>query len=103
MAINFSGDCVNELYLDAFNTLQEKGISVVGRNGLTKELLHICFTLSNPKNRWTTVRKPAISLAFAFAEIIMLINGSDDARLINRFNSKLPEYQGDYEYLELTN
>ena len=68
-----------------------------GRNGQTKELTHVCMSISNPTQRWVERRKPTISPAFAIAELVMIMNGSDEAFLLNAWNPALPKYQGKYD------
>lgn len=71
--------------------------NVSGRNGNTTEILHVSFSLENPRQRWVTTRTPIISPAFSFAELITIMKGCDDANVINAWNSALPRYQGDYK------
>ena len=77
--------------------LETFGENVFGRNGQTKELTHVCMSISDPTQRWVERRKPAISPAFAIAELVMIMNGSDEAALLNAWNPALPKYQGKYD------
>ena len=82
MSIVVNGKTANIVYDKLYKTLMEKGELVNSRNGLTKELTHVVTIIKNPKERWVTWRQPSISPAFAIAELVMLINGSDDADII---------------------
>ena len=68
-----------------------------GRGGPTKELLHVGFSIANPRERWIVSREPALNPAFAIAEVIWIINGRNDARFLNYFNRSLPKYAGNTE------
>lgn len=98
MSIVVNGKTANIVYDKLYKTLMEKGELVNSRNGLTKELTHVVTIIKNPKERWVTWRQPSISPAFAIAELVMLINGSDDADIINSWNRSLKKYQGKYSH-----
>ncbi len=66
----------------------------VGRGGSTYELLHVMFTLSDPRQRWIVNRHPPINIAFAIAEIIWIMRGRNDAAFLNFWNSQLPKFAG---------
>lgn len=90
------GKTANEVYCDIFQKLEMFGQTVSGRNGQTKELTHVCMTIADSTQRWIQCRKPVLSPAFAIAELVMLMNGNDDAKLLNIWNPALPKYQGKY-------
>lgn len=54
------------------------------------------MTIADPTQRWIQCRKPVLSPAFAIAELVMLMNGNDEAKLLNIWNPALPKYQGKY-------
>ena len=58
--------------------------------------MHVCLNIQDPTQRWVERRYPAINPAFAAAELIVLLNGSDDARILNAWNPALQKYQGNY-------
>lgn len=68
------------------------------RGGLTREYLHCCLHLENPQQRWVLSRQPAINPAFAIAEVIWILQGSNDATFINFWNPKLPKFSGNQKY-----
>lgn len=92
------GKNADEVYCKAFKNLEKYGCDVDGRNGKTKELTHVCLKISDATQRWVERRKPVISPAFAIAELVMIMNGNNEASLINAWNPALSKYQGKYEY-----
>ena len=98
MSLFVSGIGINEVYLKLdqhFNDEAED--EVASRAGDTREILHTMLTLSDPRDRWITVRVPSISLAYSFAELIYVMVGSNCAEDINPWNPTLPSYQGNYK------
>lgn len=91
------GRTADEVYCNIYQKLEMYGEIAFGRNGQTKELTHVCMSISNPTQRWVERRKPTISPAFAIAELVMIMNGSDEAFLLNAWNPALPKYQGKYD------
>ena len=70
------GRTADEVYCNIYQKLEMYGEIAFGRNGQTKELTHVCMSISNPTQRWVERRKPTISPAFAIAELVMIMNGS---------------------------
>lgn len=68
--------------------------SQTGRGGITQELLHVMFTIHDPRQRWIVSRHPAMNPAFAVAEVVWLLNGRNDAAFVNHWNPRLPQYGG---------
>ena len=64
------------------------------RLGESKELLHATVYLSDPRQRWVSARKPAISPAFAIAELFWICGGHSDSAFINYWNPSLPKFAG---------
>ena len=91
------GRTADEVYCDIYQKLETFGKNVFGRNGQTKELTHVCMSIADPTQRWVERRKPAVSPAFAIAELVMIMNGNDEAALLNAWNPALPKYQGKYD------
>ena len=79
-------ETADKVYCEIYRKLDIFGHVVFGRNGETKELTHVCMSIDNPLQRWVVSRKPMISPAFAIAELIMIMNGSDEAELLNVWN-----------------
>ncbi len=98
MGIYFSGNNANEIYSHIYGEIIDESTTIVdSRNGLTKEKLHVSFSINEPRQRWISCRMPTISPALAFAELITIINGCDEADVINKWNPVLPKYQGNYK------
>jgi thymidylate synthase len=95
-----SGNSANEVWIDAARLLQDDNITADqgSRVGETKELLHVGFSIADPRQRWVFARTPGINPAFALAEIVWILNGSNDASFINHWNPILPNYAGKDDY-----
>jgi thymidylate synthase len=92
----FESNTASSLWLAAASEFCEGRDSQeqTGRGGNTKEMLHAMFILSDPRQRWTITRNPALNPAFAIAEIIWILSGRNDAAFLNYWNSQLPKYAG---------
>ena len=64
------------------------------RAGETLESLHVAFELTDPRQRWVVSRHPVINPAFATAEVIWILAGSNDAATLNYWNRQLPKFAG---------
>ena len=62
--------------------LNEKNL-LDGRNGEYREILHTFITIKDPRQKWVYNRVPAISIAYALAEIVWILNGDNAAKIIN--------------------
>ncbi len=92
-AIN--GETANDVWEKALKELKkETAFHVESRSGITSELLHTLLSISNPRERWVSIRVPQLSIAFALAEIVWIINGSNDAKIINYWNPSLKQFAG---------
>lgn len=69
-------------------------ITQKSRLGLTRELLHVNFTINNPRERWVLSRTPAINPAFAIAEVFWILYGSNETKFLNFWNPILPKFIG---------
>jgi thymidylate synthase len=73
----------------------DEGVSVqTSRNGTTHEILHAAISVSDPRQRWTVSRNPAMNIAFALAEVVWIIAGRNDSAFLNYYNTGLPKYCG---------
>ena len=90
----FSGKSANDVWLKSMNALLQTDAFIDGRICETKEILHSIFSLQNPKERFITSRYPPISIAFALAEVIWILSGSNESKILNFWNPKLPEFSG---------
>ncbi len=64
------------------------------RAGMTRELLHVNFQISKPRERWVLSREPGINPAFAIAEVFWILAGRNDSQFINYWNPELPRFAG---------
>ncbi|MHB8076577.1 thymidylate synthase [Desulfosporosinus fructosivorans] len=98
MLYTFNGNNANEVWTNATEVLLNcKQTSIESRIGKTKEILHVAFSISDPRERWVTQRVPPISIAFALAELIWILVGKDESDVINFWNPILPRYSGKLE------
>lgn len=92
----FEGTTANEVWQTAFRVLKEspRARLQASRGGPTRELLHAAFSISDPRQRWIISRYPPLNPAFALAEVVWILNGSNDATFLNNWNTQLPQYAG---------
>jgi thymidylate synthase len=97
----FSGKSADLVWKNAFNALlnNDASKSTDSRIGPTKELLHVGFSISDPRQRWIFARQPAMNLAFALAEVIWLVNGRNDIKFLSYWNRDLFRFTGNDEAL----
>ena len=95
MSNAFEGPDANSVWkMVAHKLINGDGVSQMTRLGESKELMHANFQISDPKQRWITARTPAISPAFAIAEVFWILNGENDANFMNFWNPELPKFAG---------
>jgi thymidylate synthase len=93
----FEAQTADEAWLRAAEPFCEGGgVSVQpSRAGDTSELLHACFVVHDPRQRWILSRRPALNPAFAIAEVVWILAGRNDAAFPNHWNPVLPRYAGE--------
>ena len=95
MFYSFTGRTTNEAWSEATKELlKNQENSIASRSGDTIELLHTLIHVEDPTQRWVTQRVPPISIGFALAELIWILAGSNDAKIINYWNPVLPIFSG---------
>ena len=96
MIHNFEADTADAAWLCAANSFSSTGLPrrQPGRTGPTYELLRACFTVRRPRERWVLSRRPPLNPAFAVAEVVWIVRGRNDARLLNHWNPELPKFAG---------
>lgn len=94
--LSFSGTTANEAWLAAVRKFREPGAArqQPSRAGDTLELLHVSFDIADCRQRWVTSRFPAMNPAFALAEVVWILSGSNDAEFVNIWNPSLPRFCG---------
>lgn len=96
--ITFSGKTANDVWTSATEKLLYSEHPIVeSRIGDMKEILHVVFSISDPREHWITRRVPPISIAFALAELVWILNGRDESKVINFWNPILPRYSGKFD------
>lgn len=96
----FEGQTADEAWCQGARTVLSSADAVQqdSQHGTTREVLHAVFHIKNPRNRWVLSRQPGINPAFAIAEAIWILAGRDDARFINYWNKRYPQYAGNGDH-----
>lgn len=96
---NISGETANDVWRSALNLLKtdESVLRQPSRTGPTRELLRTTLSIADPRQRWVSVREPAMNPAFAIAEVVWIVSGRNDAAFLNYFNRELSKFSGDSE------
>lgn len=80
----------------AFHALMEAPTEMQSsRAGETREVLHVALAVDDSRQRWVLSRDPPMNPAFAIAEAICLLAGSEEASPLNFYNRALPRFSGD--------
>lgn len=93
----FRGATADKVWRKAYKAFFQKPICYrmqPSRGGDTIELLHVVIEITDPSQRWISSRKPALNPAFAIAESLWILAGSNDANVLNYWFPRLPEFQG---------
>lgn len=92
---SFEATTANQLWERLARRLLDTGaVPQQSDRGPTRELLHVSFTLTEPKQRWVSVRRPPINVAFALAELLWILSGRRDAAFLGAWNSQLAGFVG---------
>lgn len=94
MAEFIVGKTANEAWKKATIMLLEKNNTLASRTGDVYEILHTFITIENPRQKWIYDRIPPISIGYALAELVWIMNGEERADVINSWNPGLPKYAG---------
>ncbi len=94
MADFISGKTANEVWEKAIKLLQKQEHSLSGRTGDVFELLHTFISIGEPQQKWIYNRIPPISIGYALAELVWIINGEEKSDIINMWNPSLEKYAG---------
>lgn len=88
------GKTANEVWKKAANMLMAQEAILNGRTGDVLELLHTFISIENPRQKWVYDRIPPISIGFALAEVVWIMNGEERSEVINYWNPRLPDFAG---------
>jgi thymidylate synthase len=95
MAILIKAKNANVLWHRAKVLIESEGKSDNSRCGRTVENLHILLELDNPVEKWVYKRNPPISIGFALAELMWIVNGSQETKIIDFWNPNLKKFAAD--------
>lgn len=92
----FNGETADDVWQAAAKRLEKTKATrqQKSRAGETREILHAGFSIADPTQRWVTTRRPGLSIAFAIAEVVWIMQGRNDSEFLNFWNPKLPEFAG---------
>lgn len=95
MIETIEGKTANEVWRKAVDMLLAQKDTLSGRTGDVYEVLHAFISIENPRQKWIYDRIPPISIAFALAELVWIMNGEERSEVINYWNPILPKFAGD--------
>lgn len=94
MAEFIDGKTANDVWKKAVDMLLAQEATVSGRTGDVLELLHTFVSIENPRQKWLYDRIPPISISFALAEVVWIMNGEERSEVINYWNPRLSDFAG---------
>lgn len=94
MAEFIDGKTANDVWKKAADMLLAQEATVSGRTGDVLELLHTFVSIENPRQKWVYDRIPPISISFALAEVVWIMNGEECSEVINYWNPRLSDFAG---------
>lgn len=94
MAEFIDGKTANDVWKKAADMLLAQEATVSGRTGDVLELLHTFVSIENPRQKWVYDRIPPISISFALAEVVWIMNGKEHSEVINYWNPRLSDFAG---------
>lgn len=94
MAEFIVGRTANDVWRKAASMLLQQKDTIEGRTGDVFEILHSFITIEEPRQKWIYDRVPPVSIAYALAELVWIMNGQDCSDVINFFNPQLEKFAG---------
>ena len=98
MAEFIIGKTANEVWRKAADKILQQKDTVDGRTGETFEILHSFISIEDPKQKWIYDRVPPVSIGYALAELVWIMNGEDRSDVINFFNPRLTKFAGKADF-----
>lgn len=92
------GRTANEVWIKAANMLLKQENTIDGRMGEVFEILHAFISIEEPRQKWVFDRIPPISIGYALAELVWIMNGENRSDVINFWNSNLKKFAGNGSY-----
>lgn len=97
----FRGASADSLWRNAVRDLLDTDSLDVMRQRVggewTREILHACLQLEEPRQRWIVSRTPALNPAFALAEVLWILAGRNDAAFLDFWNKSYRRFAGSKE------
>lgn len=84
------GSSADEVWRQAFAEMHTQGLLQDSRDQPTRELLHVSFTITDPRQRLVFARP--LNPAFALAEVIWILSGSNSSEFVEFWNSRMVRY-----------
>jgi Thymidylate synthase len=98
MAQFIAGKTTNEVWKKAVGLLLNQQTTLNGRTGEVYELMHTFVSIEEPRQKWVYDRIPPISVGYALAELVWIMNGEDRSDIINAWNPSLEKFAGKSNY-----
>lgn len=95
----FEFESIEESYSVLLESLLNEGKEVSPRGYLTKEINPIAITINNPRKRVIPSAVRKLNFGFMCAELIWILNGSNDVNFIGHYNSIWKQFTDDGETL----
>lgn len=99
MAEFIVGRTANDVWRKAASMLLQQKDTIEGRMGDVFEILHSFITIEEPRQKWIYDRVPPVSIAYALAELVWIMNGQDCSDVINFFNPQLESLQEEQNFI----
>ena len=93
------GRTANDVWRKAASMLLQQKDTIEGRMGDVFEILHSFITIEEPRQKWIYDRVPPVSIAYALAELVWIMNGQDCSDVINFFNPQLESLQEEQNFI----
>ena len=93
------GRTANDVCRKAASMLLQQKDTIEGRMGDVFEILHSFITIEEPRQKWIYDRVPPVSIAYALAELVWIMNGEDCSDVINFFNPQLESLQEEQNFI----
>jgi thymidylate synthase len=90
---HFQGLSADYVWKQALQYMHDFGVYQDSRDQSTREMLHTLFTIDDPRQRIVFSRP--INPAFAIAEVIWILSGSNDVRFLHFWNPRMMRFSDD--------
>lgn len=95
----FEFDSVEQSYPELLKALLTEGTEVSPRGQLTKEITPVSITINNPRKRVIPSKVRKLNFGFMCAELLWILEGSNDVEFIGHYNSIWKRFTDDGETL----